>query len=49
MLTIVNNATVNTGIHVTLSVMDFSEYMPCSGTAGTYGSSIPILMPICGI
>ena len=40
-LAIVKSATVNTEIHVSLSVMVFSGYMPSSGTVGSYGSSIP--------
>ena len=49
MLTIINSATMNTRIHVTFSVMVFSEYMPSSGTAEAYGSSIPVLMHLCEI
>ena len=39
-LAIVNNAAVNTGVHVSLSVLVFSVCMPSSGIAGWYGSSI---------
>jgi hypothetical protein len=40
-LTIVNIAAMNIGIHVSLSVMVSSEYMPSSGIAGSFGSFIP--------
>ena len=36
-LAIVNSATVNNGIHVSLSVLVSSVYMPRSETAGSYG------------
>ena len=39
-LAIVNSATVNIGVHTSLSVLVSSMYMPNSGIAGTYGSSI---------
>ena len=42
-LAIVNSAAVNTGAHVSLSVLVSSGYMPSSGTAGSYGSSVPFL------
>ena len=38
-LAIVNSAAMNTGVHVTLSVLVSSRYMPCSGIAGSYDSS----------
>ena len=38
---IVKSATVNTGVHVSLSIMIFSGYMSCSGIVGLYCSSIP--------
>ena len=38
-LTIVNSAAVNTGVHVSFQ-MFFSKYMPRVGIAGSYGSSI---------
>ena len=41
-LAIVNNAAMNSGIHVSLSVLVFSEYMPRSGIAGSYVGFIPI-------
>ena len=39
-LAIVNSAAVNIGVHVSFQVMVFSRYMPRSGIAGSYGSSI---------
>ena len=39
-LTIVNSAAMNIGVHVSFSVMIFSRYMPCSGIAGMYDSFI---------
>ena len=38
----INNTAVNTGVHVSfqISVFGFSEYIPKSETAGSYGSSI---------
>ena len=36
----VNSAAVNIGVHVSFGVMFFSGYMPRSGIAGSYGSSI---------
>ena len=39
-LAIVNSAAVNTGVHVSFSIMVSSGYMPSSGIAGSYGSSI---------
>ena len=40
-LTIVNSAAVNNGIHVSFSTLVSSEYLPRSGTAGSYGAFIP--------
>ena len=40
-LAIVNIAAVNTGVHVSLSVLVFSGYLPSTGIAGSYGSFIP--------
>ena len=40
-LTIVNSAAMNNGIHVSLSVLVSSGYMPRSGIAGSYGGFIP--------
>ena len=39
-LAIVNNAAVNTGVHVSFQTMFFSGYMPRSGIAGSYGNSV---------
>ena len=39
-LAIVNSATVNSGIHVSLSILISSGYMPRSGIAGSYGGFI---------
>ena len=40
-LAIANGAVVNIGIHVSFSVVVFSEYMASSGIAGSDGSFIP--------
>ena len=40
-LAIVNSAAVNNGIHVSLSILVSSGYMPRSGIAGSYGGPIP--------
>ena len=39
-LPIVNSAAMNIGVHVSLSILVSSVYMPSSGMAGSYGSSI---------
>ena len=39
-LAIVSSATTNIGVHVSFWIMFFSEYMPRSRIAGSYGSSI---------
>ena len=39
-LAIVNSAAMNTGVHVSLSILVSSMCMPSSGIAGPYGSSI---------
>ena len=39
-LAIVNSASVNTGVHVSLSILISSVCMHSSGIAGSYGSSI---------
>jgi len=41
-LAIVNSAAMNIRVHVPFQTMVFSGYMPCSGIAGSYGSSISI-------
>ena len=40
-LAIVNSVAVNNGIHVSLSILVSSGYMPRSGIAGLYGGFIP--------
>ena len=40
-LAIVNNAAMNTVIHVSFWIKVFSEYIPSSGVAGSYSSFIP--------
>ena len=40
-LAIVNSAAMNNGIHVSLSILISSGYMPRSGIAGSYGGFIP--------
>ena len=39
-LVIVNNGAMNTGVHVSLSILVSSVCMPSSGIVGSYGSSI---------
>ena len=39
-LAIVNSAAMNIGVHVSLSILVSSVYIPSSGIAGLYGSSI---------
>ena len=39
-LAVVNSAAVNTGVRASFQVMVFSKYMPKSGIAGSYGSSV---------
>ena len=40
-LAVVNSAAVNSGIHVSLSVLVSSGYMPRSAIAGSYGGFSP--------
>ena len=40
-LAIVNSTAVNNGIHVSLSILISSGYMPRSGIAGSYGGFLP--------
>ena len=40
-LAIVNSAAMNNGIHVSLSILVTSGYMPRSQIAGSYGGFIP--------
>ena len=39
-LAIVNSAAMNIGVHVSFQIVVFSGYIPRSGIAGSYGSSI---------
>ena len=39
-LTVVNSADVNTGVHVSFWIILFTRYMPRRGIAGSYGNSI---------
>ena len=39
-LAIINNAAMNIGVHVSLSILVSSVCLPSSGIAGSYGSSI---------
>ena len=39
-LAIINNAAMNIGVHMSLSILVSSMYMPSSGIAGSYGSFI---------
>ena len=39
-LAIVNSAAMNIRVHVSFQIMVFSRYMPRSGIAGSYGSSM---------
>jgi len=39
-LTIVNSTAMNTGVHVSFSILVSSENTPSSGTTGSYGSFI---------
>ena len=40
-LAIANSVAINNGIHVSLSILVSSGYMPRSGIAGSYGGFIP--------
>ena len=39
-LAIINSASMNIGVHVSLSILVSSVYMPSSWVAGSYGSSV---------
>ena len=39
-MAIINNAAMNIGVHIFFRIMVFSEYVPRSRIAGSYGSSI---------
>ena len=41
-LAIVNSVVMNTGVHVSLSILVSLVCMPSSGIAGSYGSPFPI-------
>ena len=43
-LAIVNNAVMNIGVHVSLSVLISSVCMPSSGIAGSYGQKMIVLI-----
>ena len=43
-LAIINSAAMNIGVHVSLSILVSLVYMPNSGIAGSYGSSISIFL-----
>ena len=43
-LTVVNGAAVNIGVHVSFQIMIFSRYMPRSGITESYGRSIFIFL-----
>ena len=40
-LAVVNTAALNTGVHVSFSVLVSSRYMPRTGIAGSYGGFMP--------
>ena len=40
-LVIINSSAINTGVHVSFSIMVSSRYVPSSGIVGSYGSYIP--------
>ena len=42
-LAFVNNAAMNIGVHVSLSVMVFSDYEPSSAISGSYSSTAKLL------
>ena len=46
-LVTVNSAAMNTGVHVSFRIRVFSRYMPRSGTARSYGSSVSKEPPYC--
>ena len=43
-LAIVNSAAMNTGVHVSFSILVSSRYVPRSGIAGSYGGFIPSIL-----
>ena len=42
-LALINNAVMNTGVHVSFWIIVYSGYMPKSGIAGPYGNSVVFL------
>ena len=46
-LAVANSAAVNSGIHVSFSILVSSGYMPRSGIAGSYGGFIPSFLRNC--
>ena len=46
-LTIINSAAMNIGVHVSLSIMVSSGYIPSSGIVGSYSSSITSILRTC--
>ena len=42
-LDVVNSAAMNTEVHVSFQIIVLSRYMPKSGIAGSYGSSVLFL------
>ena len=45
-LAVVNSAAVSIGVRMSFSVFIFSEYMPRSGIAGSYGGFIPSFLSL---
>ena len=45
-LAIVNSAAMNTGVHISFSILVSSGYMPWSGIVGSYGGFIPNFLRI---
>ena len=43
-LAIINSAAMNIGVHVSLSILVNSVWMPSSGIAGSYASSVTLLL-----
>ena len=43
-LAVVNSAAVNTGMHLSFQIRVFFSYIPNSGTAGSYGSSVFVFL-----
>ena len=43
-LAIINSAAMNIGVHVSLSILVSSVYMPSSGIAGSHGSSVSSIL-----